>query len=262
MHEQDKRQSGHNLIKNKESNIVDDFLYGLKKASSQYKLLLKPTKSCYVELQNSTGMSILRFDGPHKGRFNYPHMNINPKVNTYLKIDPHLPIGGRLGLGLSFLSGLVLKAIQKILYFAYVALSLDRLGRAITKDNDHSTSRNTSEAVISLVGSWAGASLGAPVGGCLGSMVFPGIGTCIGVISGAAYGSHFLSEWATESFNYYADLINYDVARKQMSCLKCKKPFRCRFYQRRYNGSCDDCSTCNCWSCQSSKGFFDWASRL
>lgn len=77
---------------------------GAKAGTKGFKMLVDSSKSCKVNVLTTVHgkpIPVVRFDAAHAG-FNVPHINVNPKVNTKLTADPHLPIPfGEAGLQVS-----------------------------------------------------------------------------------------------------------------------------------------------------------------
>ena len=75
---------------------VADAAIGAKAGSKGFQIRLNSSGSCKVNVL-TTGPKpapVFRLDAAHRGHPGavVPHVNINPKVNTRLRADPHLPI--------------------------------------------------------------------------------------------------------------------------------------------------------------------------
>lgn len=88
------------------AEITADTCIGVKAGTRGFQMRINPisdaTKACKVNVLTKPAVGkpqpVFRFDAAHSlsnaanPGAHVPHVNINPKVNTRLSVDPHLPI--------------------------------------------------------------------------------------------------------------------------------------------------------------------------
>lgn len=81
------------------------------------------------------------------------------------------------------------KTVDKYLLPLAITMNAIDLLKAVYRDYNYGTSRNTKETGVVIAGGWGGGYVGAISGAALGTLIFPGIGAIIGgVIGGLAGG--------------------------------------------------------------------------
>ena len=248
---------------------------GAKAGCRGYQLRVNSSGNCKVNvLTKAKGSArpnwVVRFDQAHGGvnpAGHVPHINVNPQVNTKLRVDPHWKIpAGTKGLKVLYIYFSLPLRQFKIIELIYnylkvaenvakgckvankvllpVAIAVDVVdgGKAIYHDIDRGTSRNTVETGAAIAGGWGGGYGGATCGAAIGSLIFPGIGTIIGGIVGGIGGGIGGSLISGKVAECIGDDCGYDIELAREPCRRCKRYYRYRKYLRKDNGYCDDCN--------------------
>lgn len=113
------------------------------------------------------------------------------------------------------------------------------VGYSRYQDSKHGTTRNTAEAIASVLGGWVGGFGGAFAGAAIGALM-PGISAPGGGMLVGFLGTFIVSIIAEAAVDWIGNGLNYDVIEK--ICENCARKFKSRLYQgEREEVYCDDC---------------------
>ena len=144
----------------------------------------------------------------------------------------------------------VCKVANKILLPIAIAVDVYQGGKAIVKDVDRGTTRNSVETGARIAGGWGGGFGGAAGGAAIGTAFLPGIGTIIGGIIGGISGGIGGSVGAEKLTEVISDEFEYDIDEGEKPCRRCRRRYKYRKYVRKDNGYCDECLSDECLSVQ------------